>query len=55
MIAILLRFFGYVKIPQSVVEATMWIRGEASRKNPDMERINNMAEALEKFFRSGRM
>ena len=51
---LILKWFGYAKMPIEATRLMMWIRDEASRASPDMERIREAAITLEKLFRSGR-
>lgn len=55
LIAFILRRFGFARVPLEAVQLAAWIRWEAEKQSPDMQRIGQAAAALESLFRSARL
>jgi hypothetical protein len=56
IIGVIARMFGYSKQPSvASVQLAMWIKNEAGKELPNLEKIANAADYLEQYLRSARL
>ena len=52
LVGLILSYFGYAKVPFETLTLIVMVRHRLSKPNPDMGKIDEALEAVEKLLRS---